>query len=184
MQRGLGEYLKGCFTGKNNREKRGSIQDIVLVLIVVVVFTVGSLITFKISNELNNKFQNSTDITGKGKVAMSSINNLYPTILDNTFMLLMIGLAIGALVLASLVRIHPASFIFFIVVLGILIFVSGAMSNIYQGIADNENMDDIDGSPLADRLTFMPYAMQYLPFIVGIIGLMMSFIMYKTWQNA
>lgn len=166
--------------------KKGSIIDIIYIIIAIVVISVGSLLVFKVSDEINQKFQDSDAIPAQGKTASTAMNNMYSGVLDNSFMLLVIGLSIAALALAAMVRIHPIFIVFFVILLVIIVFLAGVFSNIYQAVASEEGMDAADGSGtlLADRLVYMSYVMRFLPFMVGIIGLMMSFIMYKSWQNA
>ena len=166
--------------------KKGSIQDILYIIIAIVVIAVGSLLVYKVMNEVNQKFQDSVDIPVRGKTAMNNMENIFTGVLDNSFMLLVVGLCIVALALAAMVRVHPVFIVFFILLLVIIIFLGGVFSNIYQKVASNAQMDDADGSGtlLADRLMFMSYVMQYLPFLIGVIGIAMSFIMYKSWQNA
>jgi len=168
------------------KNKKGTIQDVLYIIIAIVVITVGTLLVYKISDEINQKFQDSSDITTRGKTAMEQMNSMYTGVLDNSFMLLVIGLCIVAIALAAMVRIHPIFIVFFIILLVIIVFLAGVFSNIYQKVASSEEMDTADGTGtlLADKLTYMTYIMRFLPFITGIIGIIMSFIMYKSWQNA
>ena len=167
------------------RNKKGSIQDVIYIIVSLVAVIIVSLLVYKIFNEVNNKFQDNDDITTRGKTAANQIENHFTGVLDNSFMLLFIGLAIAAIALAALVRVHPVFFVFFLILLVILIFLSGVFSNIYQKIASNPEMDDANdpGSLLADKLTFMTYIMRFLPFITGVIGFIMAFIMYKSAQS-
>lgn len=155
------------------------------IIVSLVAITIITLLVFKIYNEVNKKFQDNDDITTEGKVAANTIENQFTGILDNSFMLLFIGLCIAAIGLAALVRVHPIFFVFFIILLVIIIFLAGIFSNIYQKIASNPEMDDAnnEGALLADKLTFMTYIMRFLPFITGVVGFIMAFVMYKSFQN-
>ena len=167
------------------KNKKASIQDVIYIIIAIVVITVGSLLVYKIHDEINQKIQESDDVTARGKDSMQELENMYTGVLDNSFMLLVVGLCIAAVALAAMVRIHPVFIVFFIIVLVIIIFLAGVFSNIYQKVASNEMMVEANDSTvyLADRLTFMTYTMRFLPFITGLIGFIMAFIMYKSWQN-
>ena len=166
-------------------KKKASIQDVLYIIIMIVVITVGTLLVYKIHNEINLKFQENEDITTRGKTAMNQLEGIYTGVLDNTFMLLVIGLCIVAVALAAMVRIHPVFIVFFIILLVIIVFLAGVFSNVYQKVASDSQMVDANDSTvyLADRLVFMSYTMQFLPFITGIIGFMMAFIMYRSWQQ-
>ncbi len=166
------------------KHKKGSIQDLVFVMVVVIVFAVILIIGFKISDEWNTAFSNSAsvqkiDTDSRARGAMNSINNMYPGVIDNSFMLLIIGLCIVALALAMMVRVHPVFFVFFIIVLVIVVFLGGALSNIYLEIANQEEM-----SSIADRLNFTSNLMKLLPLIIGVMGFVLAIVMYKSWQAA
>lgn len=161
------------------KNKKASIQDILWVGITLLIFSVMILIGFKISSEINTQVQASDIFEEKGKTAMSTITNMYPGVIDNSFLFLTVVLSIGALVLASLVRIHPIFIALFIIVLGFIVFLSGIFSNIYQEIANNPEM-----LVLAQQLTFTHQIMTLLPIIVGVFGTLLSIIMYKSWETS
>ena len=102
---------------------------------------------------------------------------MYPNVIDNSFLFLMVGLSIAALAFAMLVRFHPVFFIFFFIILIIIIVLAGVMSNIYLEMANNENL-----SEQAAQLTFITNIMGKLPFIIGVMGFILSMVMYKTWR--
>jgi len=106
---------------RKRKNKKASIQDVLYIIIVIVVITVGSLLVYKIHNEINQKMQDSEDVTERGKSAMENIENMYTGVLDNTFMLLVVGLCIVALALAAMVRVHPVFIVFFLILLVIIV---------------------------------------------------------------
>ena len=55
--------------------KKASIQDILMIAVFLFMIGVGILIVYKVSNELNTKFQAEDDIPAEGKTAMNTINN-------------------------------------------------------------------------------------------------------------
>ncbi len=158
--------------------KKGSIQDLILIMVIITVFAVGTLVVYKISNELNTKFQEEDRLDEKGKTAFAQINNMYPSVIDNSFLLLVIGLSLGALILAFMVRIHPVFFVGFVIVLVIIIFVAGVMSNIYLEIANDPEFTEV-----ATNLTFITNIIGKLPLFIGIFGFLISIVMYKNWQS-
>jgi len=161
------------------RNKRGSLYDLIFIGVILLSFAVGTMIAFKISSEINAQFQASGDITTEGKTAYNSINNMYPGIIDNSFLLLTMGLSIFALILAMMVRIHPVFFVFYLILLVIVIFMSGVFSNIYLEMANNPEM-----LAIADQISFTTHIMAALPFIVGVIGFILAIVMYKNWRDA
>lgn len=165
--------------GRKGINKKASIQDILFIGIVLVAFTIGTLLMYKISTEFNTMIQDNADFPEDSKTAMNKVTNMYPGIIDNSFLFLVVGLAMVAFIMAAMVRIHPIFIGIFIFVLAIVIFLCGVFSNIYQEIASNPEMTE-----LADNLVFMSTIMHILPFIIGIFGSILSVVMFKTWQGA
>lgn len=157
--------------------KKGTIQDLILIMVLLTVFAVGTLIVYKISDEINTKFLEEGLLTDRGEKAYSQINNMYPSVIDNSFLVLVVGLSIGALILAFLVRVHPVFFVGFLLVLIIIIFLSGVMSNIYLEIANNDEFTNV-----ASNLTFITHIIGKLPLIIGVIGFLIAIVMYKQFQ--
>ena len=148
------------------RNKKATIQDLILIMVIIVGFAVGVLITYKIADELNTKFKEDTRInnTPRATAAFDQITNMYPGVIDNTFLLLVFGLSIGALILAFLVRVHPVFFVGFLLVLVIIIFLAGIFSNIYLEIANTDEFTDV-----ASNLTFIAHSPVALLFPIIIL---------------
>ena len=161
------------------KSKKANLMDLVIVVGVILLgFSIAILVGFKVSTELNTKFQADADIPVEGKAAFNQINDFYPGVIDNSFLLLAVGLSIVALILAMMVRIHPIFFVFYILILVIVIFICGVFSNIYLEMANSPELIDI-----ADQLTFTTHVMYSLPFIVGIFGFLLAIVMYKNWRD-
>lgn len=157
--------------------KKGSLLDVIFIAIILLVLSVTTIICFKIYDEIDTQFQAHEGIPTQGKVASSQMRAHFPGILDNSFLFITVSLALLAFVLAALVRVHPIFFVFFIIILGIVIFISAIFSNVYQEIAS-----DSEFTTLADELNFTSIIMTYLPFIIGVFGTVLSIVMYKLWS--
>ena len=165
------------------RSKKGSVQDVIFIATSLLAIAVVVLIVFKISDEIKTKIDGNANIakydtSSRGRNAFAEVNGMYSGVIDNSFLFLAVGLAIVAIALAAMVRIHPVFFFFFLFILFIIIFLCGVFSNIYQEIAEEDEFQE-----LAERLVFITNIMRFLPFIVGTFGMIISIVMYKTWQN-
>jgi len=163
--------------------KKGSGQDILYVGIALVAFAIIIIIGYKVYYEIDAKFQSSDIIADKdaGGLARSASTTMlghFPGVIDNSFLFLTVGLCIGALILAAMVRVHPIFFVFYIILLSIIIFLCAVFSNIYQTIAGNSEL-----TSLANNLLFTSQIMNTLPFIVGIFGSILAIVMYKAWSE-
>ncbi len=162
------------------KNKKGSLLDIVFIGIVVLFFGMTVLIGFKFMDELDDRIQ-SSDVTNnaRARAASSQLRGDYPGVINHTFLFFTVGLAIGALMLAAMVRVHPIFIPLFLIALVFVIFFAGLFSNIYQEIANEPSM-----TALADELTFIGTILNTLPLIVGIFGTILMIVMYKLRSYA
>lgn len=146
--------------------------------VVLTIFGILVLVGFKFMSEFNDEIQSSSLIDSRGKSAVNSLEGTYPGVIDNSFLLLAIGLSLGALILASLVRISPIFLALYLIALVIIIFMCGIFSNIYQGVAENSLM-----TAQADQLLFISNLLEFLPLLVGVFGSILALIMYKSYRS-
>ena len=161
------------------RSKRGSLDDLIYIVGVLGVFALMLLISGSIVSSFNTQAQATPGITADATLAVQQIDNLYDSTLDQSFLYLAIGLAIIALIFAALIAVHPVFFVFYLIFLAVVIIISGVLSNIYQMAAQQPDL-----APIASRLVITSHMMQYLPFITGIIGFAIAFMMYKSYKEA
>lgn len=159
--------------------KKGSIQDLITIGIILVAFAMAILIMYKISSEILDEFESDDRVSSNANAISSytQINSMYPNVIDNSFLFLAIGLGIVALMLAMMVRVHPVFIVFFIIVLVIIIFVSGVLSNIYLEMANTAELNSV-----AAELTYTTHIIGKLPIIIGILGFLLAAVMYKLWS--
>lgn len=161
------------------KDKKGSITDLIMIIGIALFFGMIILIGFKVQSEFNTKIQTMGDIDTYGKTASTTLTGHYTGALDNSFLVLVIGLAIIALILAALVRIHPIFIAFYFIALVLIIFLAGVASNIYTEMASNAQL-----ATQANQLVMVHHVMTYLPLIIGIFGTVLMIIMYKSWRTA
>ena len=160
------------------RNKKGSVLDLILIGVFCLVFAFSILIGFKITNEFNTQIQASADIDAQGKTAATSLLGEFTTTLDYGFLFFIVGLSIGVLILAALVRVHPVFIVLYVIGLFIVIFFAGIFSNIYQEMADSAEF-----TALAGQLLFVDKIMTFLPWFVAVVGVLLCVVMYKGYQD-
>ena len=163
---------------KIRRNKKGSVQDLLYVGISLFAFAMVILICFRISTSLNTEFQASDKVDTYGKTAHQQITNLYPGIVDNSFLFVTVILSIGTLIMAAMVRIHPIFLPIYLLAWMFVIFMCAVFSNAYQEMATSA-----DFAALAAQMTFMNQVMTTLPFIIGIVGALLAIVMYKAYRS-
>ena len=158
-------------------KKKGSLIDFIFMIVALLAFSFMILIGFTIYSRINDEFQTNSDVTARARTASQQVTDKFTGVLDNSFLFLTFGLAIVAFVLAALVRVHPIFFVFFLILLAFIIFLSAVFSNIYQQAATNSAL-----APYASQLTFVDNIMNFLPLFVAIMGTILAIVMFKTWQ--
>jgi hypothetical protein len=158
--------------------KKGSAGDLALIALIVFAAALILLFGYKIMNSLNTELQANANVDANAKTASATLVGYYPGVIDNTFLFLTIGLCLIALVLAALVRISPIFLFFFFIAWVIIIFVSAALSNIYEAAASSTVL-----ATEASNLTFISAIMTYLPLIIGVVGGLLAIVMYTSWRQ-
>lgn len=163
---------------KLQKNKRGSLTDLIFLGVVLTFFAVIILIGFMVISNFNTQLQASVPgLPTEAVTSLNTIENTFSGTLDNTFFFFAIGLGIVTIVLAALVRVHPIFIAFYIVGLVFTIFFSGVFSTIYQEMAASPTL-----STYASQLNIINTTMTYLPWVVAIIGTLLAIIMYKNWK--
>jgi len=158
--------------------KKGSLQDLIYIGVGLVSIAITLLLAFTIAANYNTNIQADPAMPATAKTASNTITGYFVGVGDHVFLFITIGLSLAALVLASLVRVHPVFFVFFIIALVILIYVSGIFTNIYEEMAASPQL-----APQANQLLFTSFVMSRLPFFIGVIGILLMLVMYKIWRN-
>jgi len=162
------------------RNKKGSLIDVMFIGIALTFFAIVVLVGLKIATEFEDNIDsNELFAAGEARENVENVRVKYTNTIDNTFLFLMIFLAISTLVLAALVRVHPMFIPFYFIGWVLVIFLSGILSNIYQSMAADANL-----AAIANELTFMSNIMIALPIIIGVFGMILMVCMYKLHQNA
>lgn len=160
------------------KNKKGSIDDLIFIIVGLLTISMLVLISFKVVDGFRDGLDDA-GITDTNAVEFTDdIENMYSGSVDNGFLLLFIGLCIVTLVLASLVIVHPVFIVFYIIILMVLVIFGGIASNIYQEMAAHPDL-----IALSSQLTWTSHIMQYLPFLIGVFGTILAIIMYKAWEN-
>jgi hypothetical protein len=159
------------------KNKKASMLDLIWIGVTLLAFGMVLLIGFKVSDSFNTQIQGMEAVDAYGKTSTAELNAHYSTTMDNSFLFLTIGLAMVTLILAALVRVHPVFIPLFLIGLVLIIFFTGIFSNIYQEMAANTAL-----TALADQMTFTSYILEYLPLVIGIIGVLLMVVMYKLWS--
>lgn len=160
------------------KNKKGSILDVIFIIILLVFLGVISLIVYMVIDKFNTQIQGMAIMPAESKAGTAAIVGYMPTVVDNTFLFLTVGLAVVSISLAAMVRISKIFIIFYILSLIFVIFLSAVFSNIYQAMAENAEF-----VAYASQLVFTSRILNALPFITGIVGTIIAIVMFKSWDE-
>jgi hypothetical protein len=158
--------------------KKGSLLDVLFIGIALLVFGLGVLFAFRIYSGFDAQIQGMDVFPDEAKTASTAMVGHFSGILDKSMLFLAIGLAVVTLILATMVVVHPVFIFLYFIGLLIVIFLCGIFSNLYQEIAASSEM-----LAYASQLTMITNVLYYLPFFVGVFGILLMIVMYKASQG-
>src|SRR3972149_4131148 len=100
---------------KLSTNKKGSADDLLIIIMVLFAFAVITLIGYVFISRFNDQIQANPNMPNASKDAVDRVENIFPQVIDKGFVFFAICLGLAALVLAALVRIHPFFIFFFII---------------------------------------------------------------------
>ena len=164
---------------KVRKDKKGSLIDIMYIGVALLFFAIVVVIGLQIATDFEENIDlNPLFDAGESRSAVENVRVKFTYTIDNTFLFLAIFMALGTLVLASLVLIHPMFIPFYFIGWVLVIYFSGILSNIYQTMAADPNLIDV-----ASQLVFMGHILTALPILVGVVGILLMVVMYKLRSN-
>ena len=163
--------------------KKGSAQDLIYIAVVLLSFAIICVLGYMIAGEFNDHVQSDDKFNAtnapNARSASTQLLNYYPTVVDNMYLFLAVALCIGALLMAAMVRVHPMFIALFFVTWIFIIFLCGILSNTYQELAANPML-----ATEANNMIVMSTIMEYLPLFIGVFGIILMVVMYKSYQGA
>lgn len=153
--------------------------DLAFITVGMVIFGVVLLMAYKFSSGFNDQIQTNPVFTDEGRAASAQVTALYPGVLDNSVLFIIIGLSVVTLITASMVRVHPIFIPIFLFFWVFLIIMAAIFSNFYEGFHDAPVLSDV-----SQDFTFLPLVLLRLPWFIAVIGMILMIVMYKTWSNS
>ena len=145
-----------------------------IMLFVLIIAAVLSVYTFnKVTDALKEQ-----GLTGEALEVTEKMNSSMD-FLDYFFLMVFIGMFIAMIILAFMIRTHPALFIPYILLMIITIVVSVAISNAYYAFSLEETL----ASTISAKFPIADYLMRNLPLEIGIFGIVLLIIMYSKTQD-
>lgn len=160
-------------------QKKASINDIFYVLTGFFALALVIIFIYVFVSKANDQFQTVDSMTAEAKETSSTMTSFIPASLDFGGLILFIGLLVCILILASLVPVHPVFLIFYMIILLIAIMFGGWISNSYEMISTNATI-----ATEVSQFQWLAILFRYLPYVVGVFGIILMVVMYKVWGGS
>jgi len=155
--------------------KKGSILDIMYVMILLFVFAVSTIIAFTVwenykgatnsSSNINLSTPTFDHVEGKMDIVMNNF--------DYIFAFIMTGLIIMLVVSTFFLKSHPAFFWITLLFLIIVLVIAGVLSNAFEEVGANENLQ-----AGYDNFPIIKFVMEKLPTFMLFIGAIVIISLY------
>lgn len=156
---------------KNKRaDASGFILFGILLFFFAVSLLVGAFTTSKLKSAITGSALNDTTIAPTIVTRMDDVTN---TSIQNGYVVIFVFLIVGLLLSSFLVRIHPIFIFIYIIFLGVSIFVSAILANIYQELTEVSLINSV-----ASQQTMITWIMSHIALImlgVGALSLIITF---------
>jgi len=160
--------------------RKGSLLDIILLCIVLLVGSFSFFAFHKAFTEINTEFQSSDLIDNSSKEIINTTNTMLTSghLLDHAAFIVFVMIVIGILLLAYMTDFSPAFVVLFIIMLLIGIIIAIQFSNAYYEVKTSSVF-----STVATNFPMQNYIMENLPIVIVIIGILFGLIMYSKWRK-
>jgi hypothetical protein len=159
------------------RNKRGNvIFDVLLVIVVLIVFSLVSVLGYKVYSDFNTDLQADADMNDYAKNMSAEMNTRYPSIMDGAFVLLFILLWVFIIVSSFLIDTHPIFFICTLLISVFVIIVAASLANTWNDITSDAEFSAI--------LTSFPITVYIVHHYVMYVVLLMFTVMVSLFAKS
>lgn len=157
-------------------KKKGDIFQVLFAIALLLGVSIAGLLLLKMTTEVNNFWDDSglLNETEIGKQSIDTIQDIAPSTTDYAILFLFLGLNIGIVVAAVRTNFSVVVIFLFILLTLIAIIFAAASVNMYQGLAQQEEIVEV-----STQLTFINFIFsRWFPLIISIICGLVMLIMY------
>tara|TARA_Y100000310_G_scaffold126314_1_gene125141 strand:+ start:2376 stop:2870 length:495 start_codon:yes stop_codon:yes gene_type:complete len=154
--------------------KKGSIQDMVFIPIVILVLGIVSIAAFMAMSKINDQMQSMDSLSGTTKHIMDQNTKNMPGTFDAVFALSMFLLTLMAIISGFFIRTHPAFFLVSIFLLAMIAGANAILSNAFESFTnDSEIVTYSADFPMTTSL------MGKYPIIILVLSILLAIFLYS-----
>jgi len=164
-----------------NMNARGSILDLLYLMILLFVFAIGTLIAFTVWEEYKGATNSSSGIN-LSTSTFDHIQEKQDQVMQNfdyIFVFIIVGLTIALIASTFALKTHPIFFWISLLLLIIFLIIAGAFSNSYEVLTNNTNI-----APADAEYDIMGFVMDRLPLFILIISMITLIALYAKSRFA
>jgi len=154
--------------------KKGGIPDGIFYLVAIFAVAIIILVAFLVFDSINDQFQKSTSITTRGKNIVSDLHGKYVGIMDNAFLMILVGILIGTGVGVWFIKTHPALFWIMIPIFAFIVFLSAIYANVFFNFTQNNQVISV-----ANQFTIIPFIMQNYAYIMTGVVILIAILLFS-----
>ena len=159
-------------------KKKAQVVDLLYMSMVLVLIAVIGLITYKVISDINDQFDESDTIGAEAKAYTQNYEDRLPGMLQQLFMISLVGIGILTLIASFMVLSHPVFYGLMFVVLAFMVWINSLYANFYQSFASTENF-----GALGNNIPIITYVMQYFPLIILVISIIIVVVMVSKGEG-
>ena len=158
-------------------KQKGGFLDLFIALIILVGLAVAILTFYLIISKVRTDIDPILDNPTSSAILLESENTI--SYMDYTYIIAYVGLGIFIIISMVFIRSHPIFLFVSIVLLAILILVSAIMSNAYETLTSEGDMNES-----ASNFPIINYTMGKMPlFMLAIAFLGLIVLLAKPWER-
>jgi hypothetical protein len=167
MVRRRGIYLT---LGSN---KKGFIGDTITLIIFFMIIAIVIMGVYATISSVKSSFDSTSGISAQTKTMMTTAKDSYISLWDGIFGFLLITLSLAAVVSSFFIDTHPILLPFILIILGIYIFLSAAIANVYYTVEASSAFIGF-----AESFTIMHFVMSNLAYYAALMGIMITIALF------
>lgn len=153
--------------------KKGQLENIVVVLVVVFFLAVSLIITIFVNEQFTKVVQNTAlNDTTVAPDIISSMTLISTTVVDRMFLFIFGAMALAMILSAFFARNHPVWFFIYWIVTAICVVVAAPLANLYQRLIETDSFS----ASLASQQGVINYVMQHFIAIIIVLAVICTII--------
>lgn len=159
--------------------KKGDIQDLVTLIVVIVGFAIASILAYKFIGEFNDQVADNPVLTDHSKEIMTDAEDRMPGVFDGGLLVVLILFTIVMLISAWYIDTHPAIFIIAFILVIAVVIVAGALSTAFEEFTQTPEMIGA-----ASDFPISVYVLGNLPVLIFVIGVALVIVLFAKFKYA